>query len=195
MNIQPSLAVASMYYKALPNKYVSHPKRLILFSGVPGSGKSTIALAIEKRFSAIRISNDEIRNEIKKLNPMLNSEIREGMKLETVTELLKLLSNVPNGLIVNDASCDRGYDYYEEWSLSNKYRIVVIRLDIPRDIVEKRIRERGSVGNLGVTGSLANIDNWWQQWENFGETHKAALTITKDTPIEEVLKVVKEALR
>jgi len=37
---------------------------LILVCGLPGSGKTTLARALEKRFSAVRLSSDEIRKEL-----------------------------------------------------------------------------------------------------------------------------------
>lgn len=161
-------------------------------SGVPGSGKSTIARVIEKELLAIRLSNDEIRDRIVASNPAISQEDRERAKLIIATELLERLADEPNGLIVIDASCDRGYDDYWSWADEHKYHTVLLRMDVPKSIIEERLHERGHLGYRNTTDSLAMLDTWWYQWETLGKERVADLIIKQSTPIEVVLESVRK---
>lgn len=189
-----STAIADSYYRALPNKEVAHPRYLILFSGVTGSGKSTIARAIEQQLRAVRISNDDIREDIIEKYPAIDSATREKTKLEAVTAILEQLPNEPNGLVVNDASCDRGYDYYNNWATKFGYTILLLRIDLPRKLIEQRIRDRGDKGYRDTARSLDLLDTWWRQWEEFGSLHKADLVVTQRTEIDEIIDAVRSKL-
>lgn len=182
--------LADTYYASLPNKNVNQPKRVVLFSGVAGSGKSTVARAIEKELHAVRVSNDEIRDSIVAAYPMIGVEDREQAKFDIGTEVLKRLANKTSGLIVIDASCDRGYDHYRSWATKHGYAIVLLRMDVPRAVIEQRLHERGNQGHREVARSLGKLNTWWKQWEMFGEEHTPDLIITPDTPTREVLTVV-----
>lgn len=184
--------LANEYYDSLPNKEVGQPKYVVLFSGVVGSGKSTIARAIEQNLQAVRVSNDEIREHITAVNPTIEPTLRERLKLKIGNEVLERLANETTGLIIIDASCDRGYDDYRAWAEKHGYRIILLRIDVPRDVIEQRIRERGNQGHRSTQGSLAHMDTWWRQWEAFGREHTPDMIVTTDTPIAEVIETVKK---
>lgn len=183
--------IANTYYAALTNKEVRQPRYIVLFSGVVGSGKSTIARAIEHNLRAVRVSNDEIRDRIVVAVPMIQPEIREEVKLKIGKAIMSRLSQETSGLIVVDASCDRGFNEYYESAKRNGYRVILLRLEIPRDVIERRIRERGDLGYRDVARSLNMLDTWWRQWEAFGKTHKPDMIITQETDIQDVFKLVK----
>ena len=182
--------LADSYYASLPNKNVRQPKRVVLFSGVAGSGKSTVARTIEKELHAVRVSNDDIRDRIVATYPTIGVEDREQAKFDMGTEILERLASKTSGLIVIDASCDRGYDHYRSWATKHGYAIVLLRMDIPRTLIEQRLHKRGDQGHRGVARSLGMLDTWWRQWELFGKEHTPDLIISPETPIEEVLRVV-----
>jgi predicted kinase len=188
----PNSDIANDYYNALPNKEAKQPRCVVLFSGVVGSGKTTIARAIEQNLQAVRVSNDEIRERITTANPAIEPARREELKLKIANEVMERLANETSGLIVIDASCDRGYDdYHQAWLEKHGYRIILLRMDVPRDVIERRIRERGDQGHRSVEGSLAHLDTWWRQWEIFGKKHAPDMVITPGTPIKEVIETVK----
>ncbi len=191
MTKQDLADIADAYYAILQNKRVHHPKCLVLFSGVPGSGKSTIACAIEKELRAIRLSNDEVRDRILMADPVVGIENREHAKLVIATELFERVAREPNGLVVVDASCDRGYDYYRSWGNKHGYRIILLRMDTPRNTVEQRLRARNNQESRNIISSPAALDTWWSQWKAFGIEHTPDLTITPDTSTEEVLQTVR----
>ncbi len=104
--------ISNAYYAQLANKDVRQPKRIVLSSEVPGSGKSTIAQAIERNLHAVRVSNDEIRDRITAAAPTIQPAMREKTKFKIGTEVMARLARETSGLIVVDASCDRGFDEY-----------------------------------------------------------------------------------
>lgn len=181
---------SNTYYTHLANKAVRQPKRVVLFSGVPGSGKSTIARAIEQNLHAVRISNDEIRDRIMVAAPTIQPDVREKIKFKVGTEVMARLARETSGLIVVDASCDRGFDEYNGWAESNAYRVVLLRMEVPRNIIEQRIQKRDDQWHRNESYSLDKLETWWQQWEIFGKEHTPDLIIRPNTPVEEVLNVV-----
>lgn len=183
--------IANSYYAELGNRKVRQPRYIVLFSGVVGSGKSTIARAIEYKLHAVRVSNDEIRDRIMATAPTIQAKIREEAKFKVGKAVMSRLAQETSGLIVVDASCDRGFDEYYGSAKRNGYRVILLRLEIPRDVIERRIRERGDLGYRDVTRSLTMLDTWWQQWETFGKMHKPDMAITQETDIKDVLKLVK----
>jgi predicted kinase len=190
MTNQTITDITDAYYDALPNKEVRQPKRIVLFSGVAGSGKSTIARAIEKELHAVRLSNDEVRDCIVAACPTVAPKEREQAKFDVGTNILERLAERTSGLLVIDASCDRGYDHYKMWATKHGYSVVLLRMDIPRTAIEQRLHDRGIQGYRDTARSLAMLDTWWQQWEAFGSEHTPDLVVTPETPIEKVLKVV-----
>lgn len=186
--------ITDAYYASLTNKHQKHPKRVVLFSGVAGSGKSTVARAIEENLRGIRLSNDDVRDRITTAVPAIDLMTREEIKLQIATALLERVVYEANGLVVIDVACDRGYDYYKQWSEKYGYRIILLRMDVPRDIIEERIQSRGKLGYRDVDASLEMLDTWWRQWEDFGKSQTPDLVITPSIPIEKVLKVVEASL-
>ena len=186
--------VADSYYDVLTNRNTAHPRHLVLFSGIPGSGKSTVARTITGELKGVLVSNDDIRDLIVRVAPTITTSTREKMKMGVVTALLERLATIPNGLVVNDASVDRGYDYYANWAQKYGYSIILFRMDVPRSVIERRIDSRGDTGYRNASDSLANLNNWWTQWEEFGKTCKPTMTITKNTSIDDALEVVRHQL-
>ncbi|HET8669748.1 MAG TPA: ATP-binding protein [Candidatus Saccharimonadales bacterium] len=190
MNDKQIADIIDIYYAQLANKDTRQPKRVVLFSGVPGSGKSTIARAIERNLRAVRISNDEIRDRIMAAAPTIQPDVREKIKFKVGTGVMTRLARETSGLIVVDASCDRGFDEYNGWAERNGYRVVLLRMQVSRSVIEERIQKRDNQGRRNVSRSLGMLDTWWQQWEKFGKTHTPDLIIRPDTSVEEVFKIV-----
>jgi predicted kinase len=182
------------YFDALTNKTQQRPKYIILFSGVPGSGKSHIAKAIAKDLKAIRISNDDIRDWIVAVQPNIDPAKREKFKLQIATKLLDHLKSAHNGLVVFDVSCDRpgGYEFYANWAERHGYKVLLLRIDVPRELIEQRIRARGNEGYRTVDRSLALLDTWWGQWEAFGKRLSPDMTITPDTKLDAIIEKIRQ---
>lgn len=182
--------IADAYYASIPNKDVRQPKRVVLFSGVPGSGKSTVAKAIQAQLKATHLSNDEVRDCIVAAEPGVGEVERERAKFDIGMEILERLGAETHGLVVVDASCDRGFDVYRDWASRHGFRIVLFRMDIPKDVIRQRLSERGNQGYRDVRRAVSMLDTWWSQWETFGASHQPDMTITMETQIDAIINEV-----
>ncbi|HEU4966104.1 MAG TPA: HAD-IA family hydrolase [Candidatus Saccharimonadales bacterium] len=176
--------IANDYYASLSHKDVRQPRCLVIFSGVPGSGKTTVACALEERLGVVCLSNDEVRRRIVAADPDIRREDQEHAKFIISNKVLDKLAEETQNVIVLDASCDRGYDEYATWAEKHEYRIVLVRLEIPREVIVRRLEKRLAENDEPVikrSGWFEKIGLWWQQWEAFGEEHKADVTIDDKT--------------
>lgn len=149
--------LASMSYLQHPN-----PPRLIFLSGTFGMGKTYTAKKLEHHFKALRLSADEAR--------LLFPE--HGLPYEAINDyieyaLTELQRISPNRMIVLDRSCDRTYARYASFAQKYGLQNYLIRLVVPRDVVEQRIRSRGS----DVENQLRDLDRAWNDYEKFTKNH------------------------
>ena len=179
--------ITDEYYAAVPHKNARGPKVMILFSGVPGSGKSTVARVLEREFRAVRLSNDEVRSRIWAVAPHAPLKEREAAKLRIATDVLTRVLQAGNGMAIIDTSCDRGYDYYQEFAAKYGYRIVLLRLRVPYSEIKARLAARGDV-------SVAHLPGWWRQWQTFGRTHTPNLIITPLTPQSHIIHALQQII-
>jgi len=73
--------------KNLKNKNIKNKKLAICFSGVPGSGKTSIAKIIEDKYKAVRINKDEIGTVIRNLNLIENNNQKEDLSYKYINQL------------------------------------------------------------------------------------------------------------
>lgn len=144
------------HLQKLSNLDKSNKKMLFLFSGVPGSGKSFIARRLEERYHGIRINNDDIREII--INEVLPKiEGREFDVQQTLEFYLNhLLQKLPenNGFLILDSSIDRKLDLVLEYANQKGFKIFLIRIDLPKDIIVKQIKQRAERDPLKILSEL-----------------------------------------
>lgn len=140
-----------------------NPRCLILFSGAPGMGKSTVALHLEGELHALRISSDEIRTLLQQ-NDLPIKLINEYLRF-SLAELQKISSN---RTIILDTSVDRTYDEYTAFAQKNDYGTFLIRMQLSRQDAEERIRNRDE-GNADAI--LNGADVLWKDYELFGRRY------------------------
>ncbi|MCB1114108.1 MAG: hypothetical protein KDK62_05065 [Chlamydiia bacterium] len=155
----------ALFQKQLPSLNhldVENPPIMVLFSGTPGMGKSTVAKELESVFKGIRFSTDETRI-------MFREEGVEFSHLPDYSEyVLRRLNAVsPNRFIILDRSTDRSFDRLEAFMQELETPYFLIRMIVPREIVEERILSRG----INPEGNLRILDNCWKDYEAFNETH------------------------
>ncbi len=160
--------------KQLKNLDKPNKKLLICFSGIAGSGKTYIAKILEKKYSGVRIRSDDVREIIRDL------EIEEEKTNDTTYNYLNWFFNnynFQNKLIILDKGIDRRYK--EIFSLFERkgYEIFTIRLEVPRKIYERRIKEK--LGELDEN-YINSIDRWIKEWESFGKNMKSDIIIEND---------------
>lgn len=124
---------------------VPHKKLVICFSGIPSSGKTTLAEKIEERYRGIRITNDEIREIIREVMEKHKIERNEERNQEILHDYLAYLLKVydeKNKLIILDSGIERSYQKIFSLLQEKAYSCFVILLDIPLEIVKERLMKR-----------------------------------------------------
>ncbi len=165
-------------------KYFDVPnstKLVIAFSGVPGSGKTTLAKILEEKFKGIRINNDLIRNIIRK-----EAEITELIQIQKLlVEYAKFmrprLVKSLNKLIILDWNINRSYDLISNYYESRGYKLFIIKMDISKEVIVKRIKERNSEN---PDPFLERLDEWIKDSVSFASKRNADFIIKEDNEEE-----------
>ncbi|MFI5342689.1 MAG: dual specificity protein phosphatase family protein [Chlamydiales bacterium] len=157
------------HLQIIKNLDKSNPKLIIMFSGTPGMGKTFLAKKLEEQFHGLRISSDEVRS-IFNMKKIKDKGKDQKLLNDYLLWSVKRLNNLsPNHLIILDRSIDRTGDMYYQFAKNFGYDVFLIRLKVDRDVVEKRIKERGtSVDNL-IEGS----QRWWELYERSAQLYPA----------------------
>ena len=156
----------------LRNKSKINKKIIIAFSGVPGSGKTTIAKKLEQKYKGVRINNDKlgqiINNLVKKYQKDLIGDTR--IYLEEYLQNLLMEYNYKNGLIILDSGIDRRYKQIKKIAALKGYELFIIRIKTTRENLEKRILKRNKENSKGY---LDNLDKWFKDYKNCAKDLKA----------------------
>ena len=120
------------HIKTLKNLNLPHEKLIIFFAGIPGSGKTYIAKFLEEGYSAVRISNDELRKLIRKIyNKNFNSYLEDvDTSLYNYWEWFISNYDFPNKLIIADRGIERKYKNVFPFVKKLNYKIFIISLKI-----------------------------------------------------------------
>jgi predicted kinase len=166
--------IFEMHLKKFKYLAESHEKFVICFSGIAGSGKTHIAKILEERYNGIRIRNDDIRQIILGLDAGVED-------LDKVTyeygEWFFRNNNFQNGLIIVDSGIDRRYGVLFPFFEEKRYKIFVIRLDVPIEVCERRVIERsGKLDN----NYISRIEGWQKQHKKFGENFESDIVINNE---------------
>ncbi len=167
-----------------------HRKCLVLMSGVPGSGKTLTSEKIEKSLLGVRISSDDQRELLQNRWPNLESEEREAVVKEVVRRIFERLQTASNGLVIVDASVDRQYAFYEDLAIKYGYEIMLIRFDIPFDMLRRRIRDNPDKDQRAKDNYLENLDSWWNDWKEFGQDRNFDMTVSSETKLSDIVSAV-----
>lgn len=155
----------------------THPKMIIMFSGTPGMGKTTVAKRLEEQFQALRISRDDIRNILRKF------ELSLGIVEEYLPWVMQKLSLVsPNHFIILDCSIDRTYPQCMELAKKHLFETFLIRMHVDKDCAIERIKARQRQDEKAL---LANFDKLWQDYQLFGQSTQSDYIFDNNHGIEE----------
>jgi protein-tyrosine phosphatase/predicted kinase len=187
----------SAYYLAFPEIFQTHmqtlknldkknPKVLILFSGTPGMGKTTISQGLEKAFNAIRLNSDEARSLLYEAGVEVN---RVDEYLEYCLQELKSITY--NKTIIIDRSSDRRYPDYARFASEQGYSTFMIRIVAPRELIEKRIRKRGK----DVDAFLKNLDHAYEDYDRFIRKYTFDYPFDAAKPFQQELNTLVETIK
>lgn len=144
------------------NLEATNPPHLILYSGTPGMGKSTLSRALAETFHAVVISSDEARILFRK-----HDYPRRLLDDYLVYAINKVRTTTSNGLIVLDNTIDSCFSPYETYLTRTELPFTLIRFVVPKEVVITRLIER----EADPQPYLDALDGWWDNYENFGRDH------------------------
>ncbi len=110
---------------------------LVVFSAIPGSGKSELTKRLVRDYGFVRIANKDIRESIAKTGH--EDDVNIG---EYTLWLFDKLTADKKASIVFDRNIDQWYTPSKEWAEKNGYRYVLVRIDVQREILEQRLLQR-----------------------------------------------------
>lgn len=143
-----------------------HPRMMILFSGTPGMGKSTLSCAIEQAFNGIRISADEARLLLRSLANDFRFNDKEMHLEEMLVQLIKKIDqSFNNHFIVLDRTVDGIENTQPVLDAASEmgYEFFCIRLEAPKEIPIQRIINR----EKDPSQHLKRFDYWWEKYQQF----------------------------
>lgn len=166
----------------LKNKKILSKKIIICLSGIPGSGKSTIAKILEEKYTGIRINNDWARKYFIRWKGGDSSESPDEVDSFVRDYLDYFLEtyDFPNKFFILDNSIDRKYDRIKKFADKEGFRMFVIKLKVSRRIVQKRAFERK--GGID-TWFVKNIDRWVKEYKQFNKKHKSDVIINTENEL------------
>jgi len=167
--------ISKNYFSKLKhkNKNNLNLNLVILFSGVPGSGKTYTAKIIEKKYKAVRINKDEIGKILLKLRITDKTKNKETISDKYIYKLLKKWP-FKNKLIIIDKSIDRVYPNLFKLLKQNKFETFIIRINTSKSLAIKRIKSR-KPNNLEEW--LTKINVWFNDFNKSGKHLKPSITL------------------
>lgn len=175
--------LAMEYLGSMKNRKLPQEPACVIFSGVPGSGKTTLARKLARDLRAQYIRHDDIRELARS----------QGFDLGTLTisSISRIVMDVimnedANKRVIIDASLDRTWPLFFEYTTEHGARPVVIRLDVPRTVIEKRLGER----SRDDFGNVSNLDDFFEQFENSKQNVKADIELGVHYVYDDVLRRV-----
>jgi len=160
---------------------------LVVFSAIPGSGKSELTKRLVGRHGFTRIANKDIRS------AMEQTGYADDIAIGDYT--LWLLSRLSQGgpkSIVFDRNIDQWHELPRDWAINNDYKFVVVRIEVSRSNLEKRLHRREGDKVSTVLGVL---DHYQNQHEQLSKTIPADITLKEDYDLDEAAKLIAEAAK
>lgn len=118
---------ATEYLNKLTDREVPHKRAYIIFSGVPASGKTTLAKQLARDLKAQYIRHDAIRDLIKRDGFLVKDFTVSHISTIVIDTILQ---TDKNQLIVIDASLDRTWPRFFEHAREQQAKPIIIRLKI-----------------------------------------------------------------
>lgn len=160
----------------------------IIFIAPPAAGKGTISSYLVDKYKYNHISTGDLLREV----ALTNQEIRELMQQgkfisdEIIFALIKeKLATISGPFILDGIPRNENQAHCLEKILEelNVYNYVVIDIDVPKDILEKRATGRRLCSSCGASYNIY-FDNFKPQVENTCDKCKSSLYTREDDTLE-----------
>jgi predicted kinase len=148
---EPDQTIYTVLRRRQLSRHVPHNPAVIMFCGIPGSGKTTLAQRLTRDLQAQYIQNDAAR-ELARQNGIKNFKPHEVSKALART----IYDEDANKLVVLDATIDRHWRdairFYRELGAN----AIIIRITIDPPVALARIEKRGRDDDPSLTEIIAD---------------------------------------
>lgn len=114
---------------------------LVVITGLPGSGKTTVADSLSKEINAIVLSTDKIRKNMFK-NPVYNENDKRVVYNELFSRAREYLSSGKNVILDGTFYTKSLRDKAKEVGASVSEKVIFIYCETPEQILKERITKR-----------------------------------------------------
>lgn len=179
--------IARMYSERLNDRTIPHPPVFAIFSAIPGSGKTTLALKLAADLGAQYINHDAMRDIVRQLGWNLDE-----LYIPYASKLLndEIMRHDSNKLIILDASIDRNPQMYYDAVRSYKAKPLIIRLKLPLSIIRKRLETRDGADSP----LLEDLARYEREFDYSCDNVKADITLSAAYEYTDVLTRVKNLI-
>jgi len=164
----------------LKHRKVRSNKRLIIcFSGISGSGKTSLAKILEKRYKGVRVNSHRVGKIIRELIILgFIKKKSDAKKLQDDYQLWLIgNSQFRNCLIILDRGIDRKYEEVFRIAGKRGYKVFIIRLNVS----EKTLRKRILIKNKeNAENYFKSFDRWKREFREFGKKIKSDIILENE---------------
>lgn len=181
--------VFNKHKKSIPHLDQFNPPLLIFISGSIGMGKTHTTQEIERRFHAIRLSGDDVR-EIFKAKGYNTQELNNYF----IFCIKKLCAISPNKMFIIDRSWDNHVEYYLQLAERFALASFVIRLSASRELALQRVISRGINVDALLRSFEQSYSNYMKQ-EGVKFDYYFDNTTTSNAQKEDLARAIREKMR
>ncbi len=157
---------------------------LIVFSAIPGSGKSELTKRLIKNYGISGIANKDIRKSLEQTGH--TEDVTIG---DYTLWLLDRLVKQGAKTIVFDRNIDQWYETAKSWAAKNSYQFLVVRIDVSRSVLEKRLHNReGSK----VSKVLEVLDFYSNEHERMTQNIQANVVLKEDYDLDTATQLMND---
>ncbi len=155
---------------------------LVVFSAIPGSGKSELTKRLVSNYGFSRLANKDIRSAIKQTGHVDDVVIGDY----TLWLLDRLAKQAPESFVF-DRNIDQWYEPAKDWAKRNNYKFIVVRIEVPRDTLENRLHNRE--GDK-VSHVLSVLDFYQNQHQQLYQVIQADIMFKDNYDLDEAARLI-----
>ena len=160
---------------------------LVVFSAIPGSGKSELTKRLVADYGFSRLANKDIRDAIKQADHADRVVIGDY-----TLWLLDKLAKQGSKSFVFDRNIDQWYEPARDWAKRSNYKFIVVRIEVSRSTLEERLHNRE--GDK-VSHVLSVLDFYQNQHKQLSQSIQANIVLSEDYDLDKAARLIaKEAL-
>lgn len=182
------VAFQEIYQAHLPDIKLGSMEKpaLIVFSAIPGSGKSELTKRLVEDYAVTSIANKDTRRSLEQTGHMDDVVIGEYTLwlLDRLTEQKPLT-------IVFDRNIDQWYEAAKHWAAKNNYKLVLVQIDVSRSTLEKRLHAReGSK----VSKVLGMLDFYHKEHKRMTRSMQPAIILKEDYDLDAAARLITDTV-